>query len=130
MKTDSDNVIVRYKARLVIRGDYQKDGIDYDETFAPVVRWEFMRLFLALSVLFSLIPLQLDVDTAYLMADLDEEIYMEPPLGDTLDENYIYRLNKSLYGLKQAGRNWNQLLDNIIQGYNFMRLDSDHCLFI
>ena len=130
LKTDSNNVIVRYKARLVVRGDFQIDGIDYEEIFSPIVRWESIRLFLALTVLLKLIPLQLDVDTAFLLADLDEEIYMNPPPGDNLEDGFVYRLKKSLYGLKQAGRNWNQLLNNILQDYKFVRLDSDHCLYI
>jgi hypothetical protein len=78
----------------------------------------------------GLIPLQLDVDLAYLYADLDEEIYVKPPPGVNIPAGYVYRLLKSLYGLKQAGRNWNRLLEDTLLSYGFIRLDEDHCLFI
>jgi hypothetical protein len=75
LKTNADSTVERYKARICARGDQTKEGIDYEETFSPVVRWESIRLFLALTVLLGLKPLQLDMDLAYLYAPLNERIY-------------------------------------------------------
>jgi hypothetical protein len=129
LKTDSHNVIQRFKARAVARGDQAKEGIDYNETFSSVVRWESIRIYLALTVLLGLIPLQLDVDTAYLYADLEEVIYANPPDGVELPPGKCYRVKKSLYGLPQSGRNWNILLDSVLSGWEFVRLDEDRCLY-
>ena len=83
------------------------DGIDYSEVFSPVASWVGIRIYLTLTVLLGLIPLQLDIDLAYLYADLEEEVYMQPPPGIDITPGKVWLLQKSLYGLKQAGRNWN-----------------------
>lgn len=132
LKTDSQGKIQRYKARLCVRGDVAmnfEESWDW-ETFAPVARWESIRIFLALTVLLKLVPLQLDVDLAYLYADLDDEIYMLPPPGVTLAPGQVYRLRKSLYGLPQSGRNWNTLLDKVLTDWRFIRFDEDRCLYM
>ena len=129
LKTDSEGVIQRYKARLVARGDQAEEGVDFFESYSPVVRWESIRIFIALTVLLKLVPLQLDVDTAYLYADLEEEIYMLPPPGTKLRSGYGYRLKKSLYGLPQSGRNWNKLLHRVLADWDFIRLDDDYCCY-
>jgi hypothetical protein len=99
-----------YKARLVIRGDYQKPGIDYEETFSPVARMESVRLFLALAILWKLQePIQGDIPAAYINADLEEDVFMRSIPGKELLKGKIYRLLKSLWGLKQSGRNWYRL---------------------
>jgi hypothetical protein len=119
-----------YKSRLVIRGDFQKEGIDYGETFSPVAKLDSIRLFIALTILWGLKPMQADAPSAFVQAPLDEEVYMrsipdhEPPPGK------IYRLKQSLYGLKQASRNWNKLFVATIQELELIQLREDNCLFI
>ena len=109
LKTDNLGRILRNKARWVCRVDLQVWEGDYDETFTPVVRWKISRLYLALTVLMCLIPLQQDVDLAYLYADLADEIYVNLPSGDDTSAGYVSSDRiKSLYGLKQAGRSCNR----------------------
>ena len=130
LKTNAEGVIQRYKARICARGDQTKEGIDYEETFSPVVKWESIRLFLALTVLLKLLPLQLDVDLAYLYAPLEETIYMRPPDGVQPPQGMVLRLIKSLYGLPQSGRNWNSHLHETLIKADFSRLQEDTCLYI
>ena len=105
-KTDSDGIIVRNKARLVAKGYSQQEGIDYDETFAPVARLEAIRIFLAYAAHKKCTVFQMDVKSAFLNGELEEEVYVEQPPGfvDTKHPDYVYRLDKALYGLKQAPR--------------------------
>ena len=130
LKTNADGIVERFKARICARGDMTEQGIDYQETFSPVAKWESIRLFLALTVLLSLIPLQLDVDLAYLYAPLDEAIYMVPPEGMSHPSGMLLRLLQSLYGLPQAGRNWNTHLHRTLLSMGFRRLDEDTCLYV
>lgn len=130
IKTNAEGVIQRFKARICARGDQTKEGIDYEETFSPVVKWESIRLFLALTVLLRLSPLQLDVDLAYLYAPLEETIYMKPPDGVESPPGMVFRLIKSLYGLPQSGRNWNSHLHDTLIVAKFVRLQEDTCLYI
>jgi len=95
-----------------------------------VVKWESIRLFLALTVLLKLLPLQLDVDLAYLYAPLEETIYMRPPDGVQAPHGMVFRLIKSLYGLPQSGRNWNSHLHETLIKAKFIRLQEDTCLYI
>ena len=129
LKTDSAGAIQRFKARAVARGDKAVEGEDFFESFAPVVRWGSIRIYIALTVLLGLVPLQLDVDTAYLYAALLEEIYALPPDGIHLPKGRCFRLKKSLYGLPQSGRNWNKLLDKVLSDWSFIRLSEDYCLY-
>ena len=120
-----------YKARLVIRGDYQKPGIDYEETFSPVARMESVRLFLALTILWKLKPIQGDIPAAYINADLEEDVFMRGIPGKELPKGKIYRLLKSLWGLKQSGRNWYRLfIAAILEIDDIVQIVEDNCLFI
>lgn len=98
----------QYKARLVVKGFGQKKGIDFEEIFSPVVKMSSIRVILGLAASHDLEVEQMDVKTAFLHGELDEEIYMEQPEGFVVNgkENYVCRLKKSLYGLKQAARQW------------------------
>jgi len=97
-----------YQSCLVAKGFSQVEGIDFDELFSPVVRYETARLLLAVAALEDLDIQSIDIKTAYLYSDLDEKIYMEQPEGFKLPgkENKVWRLCKALYGLKQAGLSW------------------------
>ncbi|KAH9688522.1 hypothetical protein KPL70_015149 [Citrus sinensis] len=97
---------IRYKARLVANGYAQKEGIDYNEVFSPVVKHWSIRILLAIVAQFDLELVQLDVKTAFLHGDLEEEIYMTLPNGFKVagKENWVSKLTKSLYGLKQSPR--------------------------
>ena len=112
----------RYRARLVVKGFAQKEGIDFNEIFSPVVRLTTVRVVLAMYATFDLYLEQLDVKTAFLHGKLEEEIYMLQPGGfeERGKENLVCRLNKSLYGLKQAPRCWYNRFDSFIMslGYN------------
>ena len=96
----------RFKARLVAKGFSQKEGIDYNEIFSPVVKHSSIRVLLALVAQFDLELQQLDVKTAFLHGDLEETIYMDQHEGflGKGKEDHVYQLNKSLYGLKQSPR--------------------------
>ena len=105
---DENRKIIRNKAHLVCKGFAQIEGIDFDETFAPVARLESIHMFLALAVYKSFKIYQMDVKSAFLNRNLEEEVYIEQPDGFVLgdDPNMVCKLRKALYGLKQAPRAW------------------------
>ena len=108
LKTHSDGSIARYKARLVAKGFHQQYGIDFTETFNPVIKPPTVRLILSLAVSLNWPLRQLDVKNAFLHGTLKEEVYMTQPQGyiDPIHPQYVCKLHKSIYGLKQAPRAW------------------------
>ncbi|MHB1946432.1 MAG: reverse transcriptase domain-containing protein, partial [Metallibacterium sp.] len=134
IKENADGSVARYKARLVAKGYTQVENIDYTETFAPVVKHTTLRTLLAYATKHDMRICQLDVSTAYLHADVKEELYMEQPSGFEVagsnGERLVCRLKKSLYGLKQAGRNWNETLDKFLKEQSFRRSQADPCLYM
>ena len=130
-KFDSNGNIIQYKARLVAQGYTQKFGVDYDETFAPVVRFESVRVLLAFAVKHELKLKQIDVTTAFLNGDLKEEIYIEQPENfENLNfPDHVCRLHKSLYGLKQSPRCWNLSIHNFLTEIGLCQSMSDPCIY-
>ena len=129
IKYNGDGKPVRYKARLVAKGYSQVDGLDYGDTFAPVTRLETIRLFLAMAAAKDWEVRHIDVKTAYLYGDLDEEIYMETPEGYDLPNRKVFRLHKALYGLKQAGRQWYLELKKTLTQFGMTQLQSEPHMF-
>ncbi|KAH9687766.1 hypothetical protein KPL70_014887 [Citrus sinensis] len=131
IKRDGNDQVERYCARLVVKGYAQKEGIDFNEIFSPVVRLTIVRVVLTMCAIFDLHLEQLDVKTAFLYGELEEEIYMLQPEGFAKKgkENLVCRLNKSLYGLKQAPRYWYKRFDSFIISLGYNRLSSDHCAY-
>ena len=131
IKRDGNDQVERYRARLVVKGYAQKEGIDFNEMFSPVVRLTTVRVVLAMSAVFDLYLEQLDVKTAFLHGELEDEIYMLQPEGFVKEgkENLVCRLTKSLYGLKQAPRCWYKRFDSFIISLGYNRLNSDHCTY-
>jgi len=130
IKYDAHGNVERYKARLVAKGFTQKKGIDYEETFSPVVRFETLRLLFAYATANNWSLQQMDVKVAFLNGELDEEIYMEQPEGYVNDPNMVCHLRKSLYGLKQAPRCWNAKFRDFMAKQKFIQSAADPCLFI
>jgi hypothetical protein len=106
----------------VARGFTQTFGVDYNETFAPVAKFVSIRCILALAAIENMEIHQMDIKTTFLNGDLEEEIYMEQPEGFTHEgEHLVCKLHKSLYGLKQSPRAWNQKLDAFLKNIEFTR---------
>jgi Reverse transcriptase (RNA-dependent DNA polymerase) len=105
-KRDSDGNVVRHKARLVADGSKQASGVDYDSVFAPTSHLASLRLLLSIAAVKDLEIIHFDVKTAFLHGDLAEDIYMRQPPGYTDGSGKVWKLRKSLYGLKQAARAW------------------------
>jgi hypothetical protein len=128
---DEHGNIVRYKARLVVKGYAQREGNDYTEVFAPVARMETMRLMLALAVAEGWEMHHMDVKTAFLNGDLQEEVYVQQVLGFevTGQEHKVLKLHKALYGLHQAPRAWNQKLYEKLVALGFVKCPSEHAIY-
>ncbi|KAI0999310.1 hypothetical protein K3495_g8887 [Podosphaera aphanis] len=123
-----DGSIERYKARLVAKGFSQQPGTDYDDTYAPVARYDSLRLLLALATQRRWKPRQLDVKSAFLYGKLDREIYME--ISDWFKEpGKCYLLRKSIYGLKQSPLVWYDTLSNVLNKGGFASTNFDPCVF-
>lgn len=129
LKLNPDNSIARYKARLVAKGYSQVPGQDFTETTSLVARLASYRAILSLTAKLNLEAHHLDIETAFLNGSLDEEIYMKAPDGFT-GNNGIWRLLKSLYGLKQASYVWNKLLDSTLKKLGFNRCNKDTCVYL
>ncbi|KAL1190609.1 Retrovirus-related Pol polyprotein from transposon RE2 [Cardamine amara subsp. amara] len=131
LKFHADGTLERHKARLVVLGNNQTEGVDFSETFAPVAKMNTIRAFIQQAVNQGWNIDQMDVHNAFLHGDLDEEVYMQfPPGFRTADNNKVCRLRKSLYGLKQAPRCWFAKLGHALKAYGFVQNVSDYSLFI
>src|SRR5215471_12011740 len=131
IKRKADGSIERYKGRLVAKGYAQRPGFDYTETFAPTAKWAALRAILAMAALEDMELESIDISSAFLNGELEEEVYMEQPEGfhqGAYDE--FLQLLKGIYGLKQAGRIWHKKLDKELQDMGFIKVQCDHSVWV
>ena len=128
-KRNENGKIIRFKSRLVAKGFTQTYGIDYLETYSPVAKLASLRILLAIAAVQDWEIQQMDVVTAFLAGDIDEEIYMKQPEGFEQGEGLVCKLRKSLYGLKQSPRIWNQKIRGSLESIGFKRTNADHCVY-
>jgi hypothetical protein len=132
-KFDQHGDVSKYKARVVVKGCAQKSGRDYEELFAPVAKFTSLRCMISLAAGNDWDLRQFDIETAFLYAPLEEELYMKQPAGFEKcgpdGKPLIWRLKKSLYGLKQAPRNWYKEFSSFLQSYGFQKSAYDPCVF-
>jgi hypothetical protein len=126
----ADGSLERYKARLVAKGFLQKEGIDYEEVFAPVSKHATLRVLLSIVAAEDLHLRHWDVRTAFLYGDVEEELYIEQPEGFCDNPTLVCRLRKALYGLKQAPRAWHLKLKSELESLGFTASDADPTLFV
>lgn len=131
IKHDADGSIEKHKARFVARGFSQKEGIDYEETFAHVARYTYVRAIIAIAAAKGWKIHQMDVKTAFLNRTIDDEVYLEQPEGFVIHNaaSHVCKLKKALYGLKQAPRAWYERIDSYLLGLGFTKNDADPNLY-
>lgn len=129
-KTNPDGSIDKYKARLVVKGFSQRQGIDYNQTFSPVAKMGTIRSILSIAASKKMILAQFDVSTAFLYGNLEETIYMKQPEGYQDDTDRVCLLKKSLFGLKQGPRCWFKRFGEFLLKLGFKVSEADPCLFI
>ena len=129
-KRDENGNISKYKARLVARGFEQVEGLNYSGTFAPVVNWVTILICIIYAVNQNLLISQIDFESAYLNANIDTEIFMQPPkeIASMFKESTLLKLHKSIYGLKQAGKLWNETLNDALKKFGWEKSECDACL--
>jgi len=130
IKLRSDGSIDRYKARLVVLGNKQEFGLDYEETFAPVAKMTTVRTILAIAASESWPLHQMDVKNAFLHGDLKEDVFIKLPVGMPTPPQTVCKLKRSLYGLKQAPRVWFEKFRTTLLGFSFTQSQYDPSLFI
>ena len=123
------NKVDRFKSRFVVDGSQQEPGIDFKDTFAPVVKHTTFRIFLAICATEGLSIHQMDVKNAFINAPLTEDVYVRPHPEMKIPDGYCLKLLKSLYGLRQAPRNWNQHMHQFILSLTFIQCSEDHCVY-
>ena len=130
-KLNENGEVSKHKARLVAKGYSQQYGIDYTEVFAPVARWDTIRMFLALAACKGWEVYQLDVKSAFLHGELQEAVFIEQPQGYEVkgEEDKVYKLKKAIYGLKQAPRAWYNKIESYFEKEGFNRCPHEHTLF-
>ncbi|CAJ2663992.1 unnamed protein product [Trifolium pratense] len=130
-KYNEKGEVEKYKARLVAKGYSQQYGIDYNEVFAPVARWDTIRTLLCIAASKGWEVHQLDVKSAFLHGELTEDVYVEQPLGyQTTEKDKVYKLQKALYGLKQAPRAWYSKIESYFCQEKFDKCQNEHTLFV
>ncbi|GJV27343.1 retrotransposon protein, putative, ty1-copia subclass [Tanacetum coccineum] len=131
-KTDMDGAVHTYKARLVAKGFTQTPRIDYEETFSPVADIRAIRILIAIAAFYDYEIWQMDVKTAFLNGYLNEEVYMEQPEGFVNQKypNRVCKLKRSIYGLKQASRQWNKRFDDEIKKFGFSQNRDEPCVYV
>jgi len=131
-KLGENGQVDRYKAHLVTQGCSQRARIDYDETFAPVARFESVQAVIALAVSRGMKLHQMDIKTAFLNGELNEEVYMSQPKGfvENGKEDFVCCLRKSIYGLKQSPCCWNTALDTQLKNMRFIQTNGDPYLYV
>ena len=133
VKRLSDGSIEKFKCRLVANGNTQRHGVDFDRIFSTVVKISTIRVVLAIAAAYDYNLTSVDVKQAYLQATLSEDLYMRMPPGlpsyDKDGRRLVVKLRKSLYGLRQAGREWGQLLTSFLVSYGFRQSSIDVCLY-
>ena len=130
IKIHSDGSIEGYKAHLVAKGFTQEYKIDYEETFAPVARISFVHAFLAVIATSKWALFQMDVKNAFLNWNLSEEVYMQPPLGLSIEAKKVFHLRRALYGLKQALQTWFAKFNSSISRLGYIFNHYDFALFL
>jgi hypothetical protein len=130
-KKNEKGHVVKFKARIVAKGYVQKEGVDFDEVFAPVARLDSVRLLLAVAAQQSWEVHHLDVKSAFLNGEIKEEVYVSQPPGFVKhgSEGKVLRLNKVLYGLRQAPQAWNAKLDQSLVALGFVKCPSEHVVY-
>ncbi|GJR33300.1 retrotransposon protein, putative, ty1-copia subclass [Tanacetum coccineum] len=131
-KTDMDGAVYIFKARLVAKGFTQTYGVDYEETFSPVADIRAIRILIAIAAYYDYEIWQMDVKTAFLNGHLSEEVYMEQPEGFVNPKypNHVCKLKRSIYGLKQASRQWNKRFDDEIKKFGFTQNPDEPCVYL
>lgn len=129
LKHKANGEVDKYKARLVARGFTQEKGFDYNETYSPTAKFTTFRVLMAIAVHSDYHIHHMDVKCAFLNGQLNEEIYMQQPEGFEDGTNRVCKLQKSIYGLKQASRMWNERFHQFMIKIGFKRCSSDHCLY-
>lgn len=131
-KYHSNGTIDKHKARFVVKGYAQQQGIDYEDTFSPVARFETIRTLLALAAYLRYSMYQFDVKSAFLNGELQEEVYVTQPEGYIIHgkEEKVYKLKKALYGLKQAPRAWYSKIDSYFLDNGFERSKNEPTLYL
>jgi hypothetical protein len=131
VKHAGNGSVEKYKVRFVACGFSQKEGVDYEETFAPIARYSSIQVVLSIAFEMGWSNHRMDVKTAFLNRVIKEEVYMEQPQGFEVHdiETHVCKLKKSLYGLKQAPRAWYSKIDNYLQGIGFTKSEADPNLY-
>ena len=130
IKTGADGIAEKHKARLVVKGCMQKPGLDYEETYSPVARYDSVRTFLSIAASSAMKLKQFDVKTAFLHGDLEDIVYMHQPQGYADNSGKVCKLIKSLYGLKQSSRCWNKKFVQCLKKFKLHAIDADPCFFV